>query len=167
MNPLKSLLLAISIISGSAGASAAQVIIGVQPKAQEQGNGLNVQRDYNALLQEIFAPITDELNLTNEQKLKIAAIVTGTILKADPLYDQLDQLDDQLCDAAFLVTIDETKIRRLADEEGQLMTRIITMKTLAKVRMVQLLTPEQRTLIAQRLGSKSPPEAKLGAISNQ
>ncbi len=70
MNPLKSLLLAISIISGSAGASAAQVIIGVQPKAQEQGNGLNVQRDYNALLQEIFAPITDELNLTNEQKLK-------------------------------------------------------------------------------------------------
>ena len=167
MNLMKSMPLTIAIIAGSAIVSAAQVVIEIQPKAQEQSSTANDQRDYNALLTEVFAPITDELNLTNEQKLKIAAIITGTILNADPLYDQLDNLDDQLGDVSFLATFDETKIRQLAAEEGQLMARIIAMKTLAKVRMIQVLTPEQRTLVAQRLGSRNPPDGRLGAISNQ
>ena len=167
MNLMKSMLLTIAILAGSAIVSAAQVVIEIQPKAQEQSSAANDQRDYNALLTEVFAPITDELNLTNDQKLKIAAIITGAILKADPLYDQLDNLDDQLGDVTFLATFDETKIRQLAAEEGQLMARIIAMKTLAKVRMVQVLKPEQRTLVAQRLGSQNPPEGRLGAISNQ
>ena len=114
---------------------------------------------------EVFAPIANELNLSTDQKLKIAGIINITILKAGTLYDQLDDLDEQLASSVFQAAADESRILQLANEEAAVMARIVALKTLAKVRMVQLLTPEQRNLVAQRLGPGRLRDAGLGAIS--
>ena len=165
MSFVKSVLFAIAILAASAAGATAQVIIKVHPNVPEPGSEITDQRDYDELLREVFAPITDELNLSTDQKLKIAGIISITILKAGSLFDQLDDLDEQLASSVFQAATDESRILQLASEEAAVMARIVALKTLAKVRMVQLLTPEQRNLVAQRLGPGRLPDARLGAIS--
>jgi len=165
MSFVKSVLFAIGILAASAAGATAQVIIKVHPNAQEPGSEVTDQRDYDELSREVFAPIANELNLSTDQKLKIAGIISITILKAGTLYDQLDDLDEQLASSVFQAATDESRILQLASEEAEVMARIVALKTLAKVRMVQLLTPEQRNLVVRRLGSGRLPDARLGAIS--
>ena len=164
MNVIRSVLLATAILAANAAGATAQGIIKVHPNAQEPSE-VTDQRDFDELSREVFAPITDELNLSTDQKLKIAGIISITILKAGPLYDQLDDMDEQLASSVFQAAADESRILQLASEEAAVMARIVALKTLAKVRMVQLLTPEQRNLVAQRLGPGRLRDAGLGAIS--
>ena len=164
MNVIRSVLLATAILAANAAGATAQVIIKVHPNAQEPSE-VTDQRDFDELSREVFAPITDELNLSTDQKLKIAGIISITIVKAGPLYDQLDDMDEQLASSVFQAAADESRILQLASEEAAVMARIVALKTLAKVRMVQLLTPEQRNLVAQRLGPGRLRDAGLGAIS--
>jgi Spy/CpxP family protein refolding chaperone len=163
MKKLRLVLITMAMVAASAGVSAAQVVIQIQPKA---GPGVVSDADYNQLVDQVFAPITEQLNLTNEQKVKIVEIVNDIIVKTDSLYNQLDDLDDQLFDVALAPQTDDAKIRYLADQQGQVMSRIIAMKTMARARMVQILTPAQRAMVAKLLGSRGQPEARLGAISN-
>jgi hypothetical protein len=158
--------LALAFIVSVGGVSAsAQVIIRVQPNSGEPA--LNSNNDFDsALVSEVFAPITEQLNLTTQQKLKIAAIVTATMLEADPLMEKLDQLDTQLDEAALAEPFDEARIRELSGRQSELMGQIIAMKTRAKARMYQLLDPEQRAMVTRQFGSQIQKEASLGAISN-
>jgi Spy/CpxP family protein refolding chaperone len=164
MNVVRSVLFATAILAANAAGATAQAIINVHPNAQEPSE-VTDQRDFDELSREVFAPITDELNLSTDQKLKVAGIISITILKAGPLYDQLDDLDEQLASSVFQAATDESRILQLASEEAAVMARIVALKTLAKLRMVQLLTPEQRNLVSQRLGSGRLRDAGLGAIS--
>ena len=147
--------------------AAGQVTIRVQPNADQQAARPDSEQDYNALIREVFAPITDELNLTNEQKFKVVAIVTSTVIKADPLMVKLDQLDTQIDEAAMADSFDEVRIRQLSARQGELMGQIIAMKARAKAGMYRLLTPEQRNLFARELRAGPQAEGNLGAISNQ
>ena len=164
MNAVRSVLFVTAILAANAAGATAQGIIKVHPNAQEPSE-VTDQRDFDELSREVFAPITDELNLSTDQKLKVAGIISITILKAGPLYDQLDDIDEQLASSVFQAATDESRILQLASEEAEVMARIVALKTLAKVRMVQLLTPEQRNLVVRRLGSGRLPDARLGAIS--
>ena len=161
-----SLLFAMSIIVSNAVIDAAQVIIRVQPKEEQQTGKQNDERDYGALVQEVFAPITNELRLTDEQKFRIVAIITGTVFKAEPLMDKLDELDDQLNEAALFSPVDEPRIRQLSAQEAEVMGEIIAMKARAKSSMYQLLTPQQRSLVANQFRTRPAVEGSLGAISN-
>ena len=164
MNVVRSVLFATAILAANAAGATAQGVIKVPSNAQEPSE-VTDQRDFDELSREVFAPITDELNLSTDQKLKIAGIISITIVKAGPLYDQLDDMDEQLASSVFQAAADESRILQLASEEAAVMARIVALKTLAKVRMVQLLTPEQRNLVAQRLGPGRLRDAGLGAIS--
>jgi len=165
MRLVKSFFFGVSIIVSSATVCAAQVIR-VQPKAEQQTGGQNDERDYNALVREVFAPITEELRLTGEQKFRIVAIVTGTVIRAEPLMDKLDELDDQLNEAALFHPVDEARIHQLSTEEADVMGQIVAMKARAKASMYQVLTPQQRALVANQFRSKPQVEGSLGSISN-
>jgi Spy/CpxP family protein refolding chaperone len=166
MRTVKSLFFAMSIVVSSAVVGAAQVIITVQPKVQQQTGRQNDDRDYTALVREVFAPITDELKLTSEQKFRIVAIVTGTVIRAEPLMDKLDQLDDQLNEATLLYPVDEARIRQLSTQEAEVMGQVVEMKARAKVSMYQVLTPQQRMLVADQFRTRPQVEGSLGSISN-
>jgi len=87
MNLCFSLVFIVSLAFGSAAVAVAQVSTPAQ--SDEQADPNNVQ-DYSALIKGVFAPITDQLNLTKEQEFRIVAIITGTEVKANSLMQQLD-----------------------------------------------------------------------------
>jgi Spy/CpxP family protein refolding chaperone len=124
-------------------------------------------RDYTALVSEVFAPITDQLNLTKEQQFQIVAIITDTEAKADPLIQRVDELDQQL-DAAALIDVDDTQLNKLATQEALLLTEMIALKVRARANIYRVLTPVQQAQVAQRFRSQASPtqpEANLGAIT--
>lgn len=164
MKSVKLLLLAVSIIAANAMMTAAQVVIEVKPKAAVQPTA-GVEPDPDALVDEVFSPITAALNLTADQKSRIASIATATMLQAEPLFQRLDELDDQLSAAAFTGRLDELKIRELAERQAVLLSQIIAMKARAKASFNKILTAEQRTVVAEQFRIRKV-ENSLGSISN-
>lgn len=165
MNAAKSLFLAVSIIAASAMLTTAQVIIELKPKAAEQPATSSAEPDPNDLVNEVFSPITGALNLTPNQKFRIANIATATMLKAEPLFLQLDELDDQLSEAAFTGRLDEITIKQLSERQAALLSQVIAMKARAKMSFNKVLTAEQRAMVAEQFRIRSV-ENSLGSISN-
>jgi Spy/CpxP family protein refolding chaperone len=166
MRLAKSLFFAVSIIVSSAAVDAAQITSRTPSEPGQRTANVNDERDYAALIQEVFAPITDELKLTNEQRFRIVSIITGTIFKAEPLMDKLDEFDDQMNEATLVYPIDENRIRELSAREAEVMGQIIAMKARAKAGMYQVLTPQQRALVTGQFRTRSQVEGSLGSISN-
>jgi Spy/CpxP family protein refolding chaperone len=165
MNAAKSLFLAVSIIAASAMLTAAQVIIELKPKAAEQPTTSSAEPDPNDLVNEVFSPITGALNLTPNQQFRIATIATATMLQAEPLFQQLDELDGQLSEAAFTGRLDEVQIKQLSERQAALLSQIIAMKARAKIGFNKVLTAEQRAMVAEQFRIRSI-ENSLGSISN-
>jgi Spy/CpxP family protein refolding chaperone len=122
-------------------------------------------RDYSTLIREMFAPISDQLNLTKEQQFQMVAIVSGTEAQTAPLLQDLDTVDRQLAEATLVDVPDEATINRLSSHEAQLLAEMITMKALAKSAIFRVLTPDQRALVSQSVRTKSQDVGNLGAIS--
>ena len=165
MNAAKSLFLAVSIIAASAMLTTAQVIIELKPKAAEQPTTSNTEQDPNDLVNEVFSPITGALNLTPNQQFRIATIATATMLQAEPLFQQLDELDGQLSEAAFTGRLDEVQIKQLSERQAALLSQIIAMKARAKIGFNKVLNAEQRAMVAEQFRIRSI-ENSLGSISN-
>jgi Spy/CpxP family protein refolding chaperone len=161
----KSLFLTLTIIAASAGSSAAQVTIDVKPGVQQQTANSAGEQDDNDIVRNVFSPITDQLNLTAGQKFRIANIATATMLQADPLFQQLDELDDQLSAAAFTGRLDESQIRQLSEKQAALLSQVISMKARAKMSFYRVLTTEQRAIVADQFRLRTA-EGSLGSISN-
>jgi len=161
----KSLFLTLSIIAACASFAAAQVIIDVKPGAQQQTANSAGEQDDNDIVREVFSPITDQLNLTAGQKFRIANIAMATMLQADPLFQQLDLLDEQLSEAAFTGRLDESQIRQLSEKQAALLSQILSMKARAKMSFYRVLTVEQRAVVANQFRLRSA-EGSLGSISN-
>ena len=159
----KSLFLALSIIAGSAVIAGGQVSIKVKPGAQTAN--LATEQDDNDIARMVFSPITDQLQLTASQRFRIANIATATMLQADPLFQQLDELDDQLSAAAFAGRLDESQIQQLSEKQAALLGQIISMKARAKGSFYRLLTAEQRAIVADQFRSQNT-RGSLGSISN-
>jgi len=159
------LLFLASIIAASAVSGAAQIRIEVKPAPQQQTANIDAEPEDNDIVNQVFSPITDRLNLTAEQKSRITGIATTTMLLADPLFQQLDELDDQLSAAAFTGRLDESQIRQLSEKQATVLSQIISMKARAKMSFYRLLTAEQRALVAEEYRTRSI-EANLGSISN-
>jgi Spy/CpxP family protein refolding chaperone len=159
------LLFLASIIAVSAVSGAAQIKIEVKPAPQQQTANIDADTEDTDIVHQVFSPITDRLNLTAEQKSRITSIATTTMLLADPLFQQLDELDDQLSAAAFTGRLDESQIRQLSEKQGTVLSQIISMKARAKMSFYRILTAEQRALVAEEYRTRGT-EANLGSISN-
>jgi Spy/CpxP family protein refolding chaperone len=166
MRILKPLMLSVALFVLSAAAGSAQDVVRPQFNSDRQGPVRNNERDYADLVEGVFAPVTEKLNLTNEQKFRIVSIIAGTIFKADPLLGQLDELDDQINEVTFAYPVDESRIRQLSAQQAEVMGQIIAMKARAKASMYQLLTPQQRAIVADQFRGKATPAGRLGSISN-
>lgn len=160
----KSLFLTLTIITASASFAAAQVNT-AKPGTQQQTANLAGEQDDNDIVREVFSPITDQLNLTAVQKFRIARIAMDTMLQADPLFQQLDLLDNQLSEAAFAGRLDESQIRQLSERQAALLSQIISMKARAKMNFYRVLTAEQRAVVADQFRLRGA-EGSLGSISN-
>ncbi|MDX6560164.1 MAG: hypothetical protein QOF72_3213 [Blastocatellia bacterium] len=164
MQAPKLFFLAVTIIAASAGLTAAQVTIDVKPGVPPQTNNVAAEQN-DDIVNEVFSPITERLNLTAGQKFRIANIATTTMLQAEPLFEQLDDLEDQLSAIAFTGRLEEPTIRQFSDKQTSLLNEIITLKARAKVSFYRVLTAEQRAIISEQFRSRSA-EGKLGSISN-
>jgi Spy/CpxP family protein refolding chaperone len=164
MQAPKLFFLAVTIIAASAGLTAAQVTIDVKPGVPPQTNNVAAEQN-DDIVNEVFSPITERLNLTAGQKFRIANIATATMLQAEPLFQQLDDLEDQLSAIAFTGRLEEATIRQFSDKQTSLLNEIITLKARAKVSFYRVLTADQRAIITEQFRSRSA-EGKLGSISN-
>jgi Spy/CpxP family protein refolding chaperone len=120
---------------------------------------------YSSLINEVFAPITDKLKLTNEQQFQIVAIITETEVRAGPLVQALEQIEQQLTETAFNGPLNEAKLRELTDKQAALLSELIRMRVRAKSNIYRLLTADQRALVARRFRLQSQLEGHLGSIS--
>ena len=163
MKASKLLFLALAIIVASSGLAIAQITID-QPGNSRPATRPADESD-NELVDEIFAPITARLNLTEKQKFRIANIATNTMLQVEPLFQQLDDLDDQLSQAALTGRLEESTLRQISDRQAAVLSQIISMKMRAKMSFYRLLTDEQRAVVADQFRSRAA-EGSLGSIIN-
>ncbi len=164
MKAPQSLFLALTIIAASAGLAAAQVTSDIKPGVSRQTTNSAAEPD-NDLVNEIFSPITERLNLTASQKFRIANIATATMLQAEPLFQELDDLDDQLSEAAFTGRLEESTIKQVSEKQANVLSQIISMKARAKMSFYRVLTAEQRAVVADQFRTRGT-EGSLGSISN-
>jgi hypothetical protein len=87
------------------------------------------------------------------------------MLQAEPLFQQLDELDGQLSEAAFTGRLDEVQIKQLSERQAALLSQIIAMKARAKIGFNKVLNAEQRAMVAEQFRIRSI-ENSLGSISN-
>jgi Spy/CpxP family protein refolding chaperone len=160
-----SILFAISLLVECAVLGIAQERSQAPSNGNEQKPPQVAMRDYRALVREVFAPITDQLNLTKDQEFQIIAIITATEVTSDPFVQKLDEVDQQLTAAFLIDSPDEATINGLSAQEAELLTHMISMKAHAKASIFQLLTPDQRMLVSHHFLGKSVMEGSLGSIS--
>lgn len=121
--------------------------------------------EYSSLINEVFAPITDKLKLTNEQRLQIFAIIIETEVTAAPWVESLKQTEQQLSQMALSAPLNEAKLVELSNQQAALLSDLIQMKVRAKANIYGLLTPEQRALVAREFRLPNQLEGHPGSIS--
>jgi len=113
-------------------------------------------KDFSSLINQVFAPVTDKLNLTQEQKFQIVAIITEAEVTADPLLQSLEVADQQLCELSFSGVPDTNRLKELCDQEAAILSALIQLKVRTKAEIIRLLTTEQRAIVAQQFNIKLP-----------
>ena len=162
MNIQRVFLLAAAVVLATAVAASAQTIIQINPNGVPQASQPRRELADEEVLHFVFDPVTDALNLTPAQKFRIVSIASATMNTTEPLFDQLDELDDQISIAAFSGVLNETKLKELATRQAVVMAEINATVARAKTNFYKVLTPEQRTMVLAQYKS----EQSLGAISN-
>lgn len=159
MKTLFSLTFVLSLLIGAAPMTVGQDT--ARPSKPQEASTVPNQ-DYTALLKEMFAPITAQLSLTKVQQGLMVAIIAEVEIRLDPLREELNNVGDQLMQAAMTDTPDERAINLLSARQAQLLTRIISLKVRAFADIYQLLTPNQRALLSRQFRGTNRLESKLG-----
>lgn len=103
------------------------------------------------LLESLFSPITGQLNLSPEQRTQIGALAADEYARGEALLLRLNRLTAELDDEQSKETFDEDRVRALAAQAGQAMAEMTVVKLRVKARVMALLTPTQRALVAEQL----------------
>jgi len=114
------------------------------------------RKDLSSRINQVFAPVTEKLNLTQEQQAKIVAIITETEVRADPLLQSLAVGAQQLSELSFLGIPDEDRLKELCDQQAQILSEIMQLKVRARAEIIRLLTIEQKAIVAQQFNKSSP-----------
>jgi Spy/CpxP family protein refolding chaperone len=163
MKPVRLVIIAAAIILAGAVMSVAQVVIQVRPSAGPP-TAQSANDPDEDLIRAVFDPVTDDLKLTPGQKFRIVTIATATMTKADPLFEQLDDLDAQLSVAAFTGQLDETRIKQLSEKQAALLSQVIAIKARAKTNFYKVLTDEQRAMIVDRYRLRIENLGSIGSL---
>jgi hypothetical protein len=119
----------------------------------------------SSLVSEIFAPVTEKLNLTQEQQLQIISIIIETEVRADPLLQTLATIDQQLSELSLSEVLDEDRLKGVSEHQGAIMSEVIQMRIRAKAQIYRLLTPEQKAIVAQQFRRRARLDGNLGPIT--
>ena len=111
-------------------------------------------KDFSSLISQVFAPVTDKLNLTHEQQFQMVAIITEAEVRADPLLESLAAVDQQLSELSFSGVPDGNRLKELCDQEAQILSEIMQLNVRAKAEIIRLLTTEQRAIVVQQFNIK-------------
>jgi hypothetical protein len=165
MKWLLSVLFLAILIVGNTSSTVGQDPGGASSGGGPQDKGAPAIKDLSSLIREVFAPVTEKLNLTKEQQFQIMAIIIETEVSADPLLQSLTVLDQQLSELTFSEPLDENRVKEICDHEAAILSELIQIKVRAKARMYRLLTTEQRAIVDQQFHMKAQLEGYLGSIS--
>lgn len=157
-----SFLLAAALVLIAAAAASAQTVIQITPNRAARTQQSEREISDEDLLHSVFDPVTDALSLTPGQKFRIITIAGVAISATEPMFAQLDELDDQVSIAAFSGALNETKLKEFSARQAALMAEISGTLARAKANFYKVLTPEQRSMVLARYKS----EESVGAISN-
>jgi Spy/CpxP family protein refolding chaperone len=160
MNIRRSFLLAAAVILLTTAGASAQTI----QTTRSVSRGPQSDRDAGQedLIHSLFDPVTTALNLTPAQKFTIVTLASASMNSTQPLFDQLDELDDQMSVVAFSGALNETRLREFSMREAVLMAEINATIARTKANFYKVLTPEQRAIVLAQYKS----EQSLGALSN-
>lgn len=118
--------------------------------AEPQSNAADDPRP-GELVDSLFSPITDQLNLTPEQRAQIEAIAAPEYARGEALMLRLNRVTAELDEEQSKETFDEDRVRALASQAGQAMAEMTVIKLRVKAKVTALLTPEQRALVEEHL----------------
>ena len=93
---------------------------------------------------EMVDHIARELNLTDAQKSQVKSFFDAAQATFGPLHQKMEDVDKQLQAATANGQFDETQVRTLASQKGQLMAEAIVEHERMKSKVYAILTPEQR-----------------------
>ncbi len=151
MQVIASLIFAILLFVISANYTQAQNSSNTAPVPQQQTQSIIGERDYSTLINSIFSPYTDQINLSKEQQFQIVAIISSEEAMAVPEMERLLEVDHLLAEASIEYPINEAKLQDLSSQEAQILTELIAMKIHAKARIYQTLLPAQKALVQQQI----------------
>lgn len=122
---------------------------GAQAAAQQTSTPAD--SDPARLLDSLFAPITEQLGLTREQRAQIEAIAAPEYARGGALLLRLTRVTAELDEEQSKETFDEDRVRALASQAGQTMAEMTVIKLRVKAKVTALLTPAQRVLVGEQL----------------
>src|SRR5262249_17039938 len=85
-------------------------------------------KDFSSLINQVFAPVTETLKLTQEQQFQTVAIITKAEVRVDLLLHSLEIADQQLSDFSFSGVPDGTRLKELCDQEAAILSEIMQLK---------------------------------------
>jgi protein CpxP len=92
---------------------------------------------------------SDYLDLTTAQQDQIKAIMQKEKPALAPLMQQMKQFHSQISQFEQSGTFDEAKVRALATQQSQTMIELAVQHARIKSEMIQVLTADQKTKLAQ------------------
>ena len=112
-----------------------------------------------------------QLNLSDAQKAQIKGIMTQERPTLKPLMQQMAQGENQLRTLELSGPFDEAQARTIATQQSQNMTELMVQRARVESEMIQVLTPDQKTKLAQLLQQRtqrfSNQNQNQGATTNQ
>lgn len=94
-----------------------------------------------------------QLNLTDDQKAQMRAVMQKERPALEPLRQQKQQLDLQL-QQYVQGNFDETKVQALANQKAQIDAQLTVQETRIHNQLYQLLTPDQQAQLKQMMANR-------------
>lgn len=97
----------------------------------------------------MFGFFGHRLDLTDAQKTQIKDIMTKEKPTIKPLVQQMGQGQSQLRQLELSGNFDEAQARTIATQQSQTMTELAVQHARIEAELIQVLTPDQKTKLAQ------------------
>lgn len=110
------------------------------------------ERNHSFILEHLvdFLNFIADLDLTEEQKTTLKALITETCDTVKPLMGNMKELRSEMDEAILAEPIDDATATELNQEINKLKLELSTIVLSAKLKGAEVLTPEQRAMILEK-----------------
>jgi periplasmic protein CpxP/Spy len=129
-------------------AGAAVLVLAVAGLAQGMHGGRGGPMGHGMFGEHMLAFLTDKLDLSTTQQEQAKAIMEKNKPALKAAMQQMGQFHTQMRTLEEATPFDEAKVRALATQQSQAMTEMIVQKARAKNEFLQILTPDQKSKLA-------------------